>query len=178
MTIIKIATELDACRLGDGTEMERRLLETGKLRQCPDGTYLVFSRETDTQGQQAQAGDYIKVDSGGFPYPNRRAFFEANHTHLGGTRYRQKAEPMGAWTVSEPMPPEVRFLLDTGALRIDEQDEAHYFRAFLWGAELFAAKDAVVVLDRTTRNEAGEITAVKFHFIARQEFQITHRILE
>jgi len=178
MRIIKIATELEAWELGAGTKTERDLLAAGKLRLLPDGTYLVFSRETDTQGQRAQAGDYVKIDSAGFPYPNRREFFLTHHTPLGGCRYRQTAEPLDAWTADEPMPAQVRFLLDTGKLRIDEQDEAHYFRALLWGAELFAARDAVVVLDRTTRNEAGEITAVKFHFIARQEFEITHRILE
>jgi hypothetical protein len=178
MKIVKIARELDAWELGAGTDTEARLLREEKLRRLPDGTYLVFSRETDAQGQIAQAGDYIKIDSAGFPYPNRRNYFLDNHIPLGDCRYRQKTPVLDAWTREEPMPPAVRFLLDTGLLRIDEQAPAHYFRAFLWDAELFAARDAVVVLDRVTRDENGEITGVDFHFIARQEFEITHKIVE
>ena len=178
MKIIKIARELEAWELGAGTDTEKILLDQGKLRRLPDGSYLVFSRETDTQGQQARPGDYIKIDSAGFPYPNDREYFLANHTHLGGCQYRQKTPVLEAWTREEPMPPAVRFLLDTGRLRIDEQAPAHYFRAFLWGAELFAARDAVVVLDQVTRDGNGQITGVDFHFIARKEFEITHKIVE
>lgn len=178
MYIIKTATELDAYRLGSGTTMEQKLLREGKLNKLPDGSYLVFSRETDAQGQVAQPGDYIKVDSAGFPYPNRRAYFESCHTHLGGTRYRQQASPLNAWTVSEPMCPEIAFLLERGLLRMDETDEDHYFRAFLWGAELFAARDAVIVFDQVTRDENGTVTDVQFHFLAWAEFLITYRIVD
>ena len=178
MKIVKIARELDAWELGAGTDTEARLLREEKLRRLPDGSYLVFSRDTDAQGQIARPGDYIKIDSAGFPYPNEREYFLANHTHLGGCQYRQKTPVLEAWTADAPMPPAIRFLLDTGRLRIDAQDTAHYFRAFLWGAELFAARDAVVVLDRVARDGNGEITGAEFHFIARKEFEITHKIVE
>ena len=178
MIIIKHETQLEAWRLGDDTAMERTLLESGKLRKLPGGQYLVFSRETDSQGQLAQAGDYIKVDAGGFPYPNRRTAFEASHTHLGDCRYLQKVQPLLAWTCREPLGPEIRFLLESGRLRIDETDEDHYFRAFLWDAELFAARDAVVVFTQVVRDMTGAVTDARFHFLAREEFLRTYHILE
>lgn len=178
MLIIKQATVLDAWQLGAGTDTEQTLIAAGKLKKQPDGSYLIFSRETDTQGQVALSGDYIKIDSAGFPYPNTRAYFEVNHVPLGGTRYHQLVTPLKAWTLREPMCEEIRFLTERGLLRINENDEAHYFRAFLWGADLCAAKDAVIVFDSVERDESGAITAVGFHFIAWAEFLITHRIIE
>ncbi len=173
MIILKEAAELSACRLGDGSNLERLLLFSGKLRRNPDGTWLVFSRETDTQGQVAQIGDYVKLDSENCAYPNEKAWFEARHIPLGGTRYRQITRPTLAWCHREPMSEEIRFLLDTGRLWLDETDETHYFRAFLWGAELFAAKDAVIVFDEITRDESGAITEIQFHFLAWAEFVAT-----
>lgn len=178
MKIIKQAVVLDAYRLGDGTPMERDLTAAGKLLRQADGTFLVFSRETDTQGQVAQAGDYIKIDSAGFPYPNSRAYFEARHIHLGGTRYRQIVTPLEAWTIREPVSEEIAFLTAQGLLRMDPTDDTHYFRAHLWGAELFAAKDAVIVFDHVARDMTGRITRVDFHFLAWAEFLVTHRVVE
>ncbi len=173
MIILKEAAIVRACRLGDGSALEQLLLFSGQVRKNPDGTWLVFSRETDTQGQVARTGDYVKLDSANCPYPNEKAWFEARHIHLEGDRYRQITQPQEAWCHFEPVCPALGFLLDAGRLRIDPADETHYFRARLWGAELFAAKDAVIVFEEITRDDAGAITDVQFHFLAWAEFLAT-----
>ena len=161
-----------AWRLGDGSDMERELIRQGRIRVLADGRYAVLSRETDGEnGQIVGAGDYFKVDGGGFPYPNTAAFFEENHVHLEGDRYRQLPRPLEAWESGEPASDALRWLLDRGRLRLHEEDPARYYEAELWGTTLTAAKDAVLVFYDTVRDGDGHITDVTFNFVAAEEFR-------
>lgn len=41
-------------------------------------------------GEAATIGDYIKIDGTGYPYPNEKSYFEANHRLIKGDEYEQK----------------------------------------------------------------------------------------
>lgn len=67
---------VSAWRLGDNSDMEKRLIQEGKIK-LSGGLYEIFSREAMSgSGESANAGDYFKVDSQGYPYPNNKEFFE------------------------------------------------------------------------------------------------------
>ncbi len=67
-----------AYELGAGTEAEQRMIAEGKILVHPDGSYELFSQETDQHGEHAKAGDFFKIDSSDQPYPNARAYFMSN----------------------------------------------------------------------------------------------------
>ena len=59
--------------------MLKELIKDGKICDLKDGRYEIYSREAVTGaagGEKAMAGDWIKVDSKGCPYPNDQAYFE------------------------------------------------------------------------------------------------------
>jgi len=166
---------VSAYRLGDGSAEEMRLLAEGKLRRKPDGTFEVFSLEVKTEnGEIAHAGDYIKLSSDGWPYPNEREFFEATHRHIEGYTYEQFPKPLEAWTTEEGMIPEIAYLIAERGLVIDETHEETYFTAPLWGTILSAARDAVIVFYCVKRDEKGGITEVDYNFVAKKEFDQTY----
>ncbi|MBR5311997.1 MAG: hypothetical protein IKU40_03840 [Clostridia bacterium] len=166
---------LTAYRLGDGSETEMRLLEEGKLRRMPDGNYEVFSLEVKNgSGEIAAVGDYIKLSSDGWPYPNDKAFFAANHRRIEGDTYEQIPKPLDAWTAEDGMVPEIAYLIAERGLVIDEKDEEKYFSAPLWGTTLSAARDAVIVFYQVKRDEHGKITNADFNFVAKNEFDRTY----
>lgn len=177
MLVQKKARRVRAWCLGAGTDMEAQMIAQGKITREPDGTYRVRSQENDTEGQVVPAGDYFKVDSTGAPYPNSREFFLANHTHLEGDEYIQTAPVLKAWSRDEAMCPEVEYLLRSGRLRIAQEHPQRYFNAFLWGAELHAAADAVIIFDHRQTPE-GDLSGIGFRFITREEFNLTYRIVE
>ena len=178
MLIQKIAVPTQAWQLGAGTAMEADLLAQGKIKLRAGGEYELFSQEaTGKTGQIARRGDYFKVDSAGFPYPNSRAYFESMHEKTGDGWYLQKTPPLTAWTADEPMPEEIRYLLDRQLLQIHPGEESRFFSAILWGAPETAARDAVILIYRTDRNEQGGITGVDFNFVAKAEFDRTYRVL-
>ena len=147
-----------------------------KLRA--DGTYELFSREAAGEtGQIAKPGDYFKLDPAGSPYPNDRAYFESMHEHIGDDRYLQKAPVLYAWTADEPVGEVIRFLLDQGLLRINENDPERYFSAFLWGTTETAARDAAVVIHDVERNDKNEIVRVSFNFVDRDYFDGNYRVI-
>lgn len=129
------------------------------------------------QGEMAEEGDYFKVDSSGFPYPNKKEWFEANHRHIDGDEYMQISKPVDIWEADMPMCEEIQYLLSTDRLHINVEDTANYFSAFLWGAPLAAAKDAVIVFYSVDRDEDGKIRDVDFNFVARDEFEKTYTVL-
>lgn len=176
-TVQKISVPIQAWRLGGGSETEARLIVEKKIVLRDDGTYELFSTEAQSkQGQIARAGDYFKVDLyNGLPYPNAREFFESRHTPIGPDTYLQNNPILPAWVADDPTCPEIEFLLSTGRLTIAEEDPEHYFQAFLWGAPLSAAKDAVVVFYQVIREPSGQIKDIEFNFIARNEFEITYQ---
>ena len=52
-----------AYRLGSDSEMERMMVQEGKIRKTADGSYELFSSEAhNDRGEQAKSGDYFKVD--------------------------------------------------------------------------------------------------------------------
>ena len=158
-----------AFRLGDGSRLERELLEKGSLRRREDGRYTVYSREAPEAGQTAEAGDYVKLDTDGCPYPNDRAFFEKNHTQTGPEEYRQTTRPLSYWREPLPHSPELGALLEKGSLRIDESSRDAYFtaRSDRWETALTAAKDAVILFEP----DGG------FHFVAGPEFDKTYDLV-
>ena len=56
-------------------------------------------------------------------------------------------------------------------MTIDENDYEHYFNAFLWGADLSAAKDATVLFIDIDRDEQGNIVDISFNFVTKKDFE-------
>ena len=72
-----------AYRLGEGSEKIQQLIKEKKIIPLPDDKFEVKSSETlssqSEHGEIARAGDFIKVDSDGNPYPNGAEWFYRNH---------------------------------------------------------------------------------------------------
>lgn len=169
---------VQAYRLGESHAVLSRLIEEGKIREIDGGCYEIFSQEAvNGTGETARRGDYIKIDSAGFPYPNDAEFFLKNHLYLSGDDYEQIPKPLLAWTVDDNMCEEIEFLQKEKGLVINEESIEKYFSAPLWGSVLSAGKDAVIVFYRINRDENGLITDVDFNFVKREEFEKTYRIL-
>lgn len=164
-----------AYQLGTGSDMEKQLIEEGGIRLREDGSYELFSQEAvNGAGELAVSGDYFKVDTVGdkhFPYPNAKDWFEENHVHLQGDEYEQQNKPQLIWEATDPISEEIKYLLDNGKLIIKEDDETRYYNAFLWGADLSAAKDATIVFYSIARDEKGNIVDISFNFVAKAEFE-------
>ena len=139
---IKKNTKRQAWELGAGSDMEKQLIETGKLVAHPDGIYEVFTKEaTEGKGQIANAGDFFKVDTEGYPSPCERNWFFANHKHVEGDWYEQVAKPLKIWRKDDPESEEIKFLIDSGALNIHSEDLNKYYSAYLWGTMETAASE-------------------------------------
>lgn len=178
MYVQKQAIRVRAWQLGAETEKEKEMLKSGRMKLRPDGNYELFSQEAaGPTGQIAEPGDYFKTDPTGRPYPNDKAYFEAMHERIEGDLYLQKAPVLYAWTEGEPVGETVRYLLDSGLLKISEDDPERYYSAFLWGTTETAARDAVVVVHGVERNDKNEITDVKFNFVARDYFDSVYRVV-
>lgn len=160
------------------SEIRKILLEKPLSKDVLNSLFELVMFPTKMQGEMAYAGDYFKVDSSGFPYPNKKDWFEAHHKHIDGDEYMQIPNPVDIWEADLPVCDEIQYLLSSGRLRINEADSANYFNAFLWGADLSAARDAVVVFYSVDRNADGKITDVDFNFVARDEFEKTYTVLE
>ena len=171
---------VNAYCLGQDSEMEQLLIRLDRIRQLPDGGYELMSQEAKNgAGEQAEAGDYFKVDLVDgvyFPYPNSRAYFLKNHTHIEGDRYEQKVVPLAIWQWGDAPCDVVTYLLETGKLRLDHGDEERFFNAFLWGADLSAAQDATVVFYDIVRDASGAVKDVSFNFVVKEEFERSYTI--
>ena len=158
--------------------MEKKLIGENKIRSNGDGSYEVFSREATTgTGEKAYAGDYIKLDSEGFPYPNEKKFFESHHIQLTDDTYEQIPVEVQVWTADEGTCDEVSFLISEKFLKINEADPDRYFTAPLWGTTLTAAKDAVIVFYEIKRDDSGKISDADFNFVERSEFNKTYTVI-
>ena len=167
-----------AYKLGEDSYVEE-LIARGQIRLREDGMYEVFSQEAvHGKGELARPGDFVKLDSKGFPYPNSAEFFHANHRWISGNTYEQQPVPLEAWTAAEPMCDEIRFLIREKGLQINENDRERYFTAPLWGTIESAGQDAVIVFYCVSKAENGEITNVEYNFVAREEFEKTYVILD
>ena len=167
--------------LGANHPMEAALIREGAIRLHDDGSYELFSQEAvNGKGQIAYPGDYFKfdtIDGRHFPYPNKREFFLENHIPIGGDEYEQKNKPLQIWQSADEMPDAVRWLVDQGRLTLKPEDPAHFFNAFLWGADLSAASDATLVFYSVDRDENGAITGADFNFVAKPEFDEGYTIV-
>ena len=172
---------VQAYPLGVGHPMEAALIAEGAIRLRGDGSYELFSQEAvNGSGQIAQPGDYFKVDTidgRHFPYPNSREFFLENHIHLTGDEYEQKNKPLLIWQSGDDMTEEVRWLVEQNRLTLKPEDPAHYFNAFLWGADLSAASDATMIFYSVDRDADGRIVDASFNFVAKREFDDCYTIL-
>lgn len=170
---------VEAYCLGTGHEMEKKLCQEGKIKELPNGQYELFSQESHSgTGEIASSGDYFKIDSEGCPYPNKKKWFEGNHVHLEGDRYRQIPEIRDAWKVGEPMNEVLDFLLGKKLLKFCPENQGQYFETFREGTILTAAEDAVVVFYHVERDAEGNLTDVNFNFVARKEFDLTYSVVE
>ena len=167
--------QVQAWELGGNSEMEHKLINEGKIVYTGNGTYELFSQEAKSgSGEIAAIGDFFQVDKAGYPYPNKRDWFLANHRHIDADSYEQLPKPMDAWEVTEPVTPEVQFLIDHKGLKLSPDTPEQYFGAELWGAWLTAAEDAVLVFYSVTRDENGAIIDADFNFVARAEFEAAY----
>lgn len=178
-SVIKSVPEtVRAWPLGANTPMEQQMIAAGRIVPRAGGCYEIFSQEVrGAQGELVRAGDYFKVDGAGFPYPNSREFFDANHIRLREDEYRQIPQVLRAWLLGDPMAEEIEYLTRHRGLQIHPETPERCFRAPLWGSLLTAPADAVLVIYRTQRDEAGQILHVDYNFVARSEFDATYRML-
>ena len=169
---------VSAWKLGDNTETEQKLLREGKLKITDNGEYEVFSREaTCGTGEIAFAGDYIKLDSMGFPYPNSSLFFESHHRHIDGELYEQIPTPVYVWFIDDGMCEEIEFLIKSKGLQFNIENPEAYFSAPLWGTILTAGSDAAIQFYSIDRDVDGKITDADYNFVAFNEFMKTYRFL-
>lgn len=115
----KKTVRVNAYRLGEQSEGLDRLIKEGLVSQSDDGTFEVHTMETkDEKGETAHAGDYVKLDAFGRPYPNKAEFFEKNHRHIDGDQYEQFPKDREVWMMGDAMCPEVEFLIEIGRAHV------------------------------------------------------------
>lgn len=178
MLVIKKVVPVQAFQLGHNSTLEQQLVERGLLQLEADGLWRIRTREAMDKGELVKAGDYIKLDSIGMPYPNEKAWFEENHIPLEEGWYRQKVSPRKAWQQADGPCPEIEFLLEQGLLHWDKECTDRTFSAQLWGTLQTAAADAVIIFDSIQQDPTGTLKAVDFHFVAKEEFDLTYEVLE
>ena len=167
--------QVKAYELGMGTDMEKQLLAEGKIVSLNNGKYEIFSQECKSgSGEKANAGDFFKVDKAGYPYPNEREWFIANHKHIEGDTYEQLPKPLMAWESTEAMTPEVRFLVENKGLKLSPETPDEYFGAELWGSWLTAKANAILIFYSVTYDKTGAVVDADFNFVARDEFNATY----
>ena len=163
--------------LGEGHPLEQELLQRGRLKPIAPGLWEILTREATEQGEVARDGDYIKFDTAGMPYPVEAAFFLPRHTRQADGRYLQATRVLQAWGHEEPMGREMQWLLDRGLLQYHPETPASAFRAFLYGTWQTAAADAVIIFDTLQETADGDIDHIEFHFVARDAFDASYRVL-
>ena len=168
--------KIKAYCLGENARAVDELIKKGLVKQTDESHWRIFSKEA-TEGEEAETGDYIKVDSSGSPYPNSREFFLKNHRPVGENEYEQITRPLKAWDIKEPPCRETEFLIRHKGLSIDESSETAYFSAPLWGDTLTAARDAVIVFYSIRYGGTGEVEDAEFNFVEKGEFERTYDVL-
>lgn len=177
--IKKNGKKVHAYRLGDPNPVVEQLISEKKIIMHPNGACEIFSQESmHGKGEMAKTGDYIKVNSSGFPYPNSAEFFAANHKWISGDEYEQLPKPLYAWTAAEPMCPEIQFLIEKKGLEMHPEDPQKYFSAPLWGTIESAEQDAVVIFYSIIRDSEGHVIDADFNFVCRPEFEKDYILYE
>lgn len=173
---------VQAFELGANTPMEHELVREGKIQILNDGEYRLFSLEsTVSKGQRAKRGDFFKVDettAGRFPYPLARKFFFANHKLVNGNNtFEQITKPLKVWLFGDKFSSEIKFLLKTGKLILDEKDTDHYYNAFIWDSHLTGSSADVLVIYSEKRTSDGELFSIDFGIVQRDIFDKTYVLL-
>lgn len=169
-----------AYQLGSDNVVIKELMQNGKICDLGDGRYEIHSQEAvngAVGGEKAMAGDWIKVDSKGYPYPNDRMYFEANHRHIKGDIFEQFPKPLPAWDAKLEMCPEVTFLVEKKGLVIDKASSDRRYTARLWGTIEVAAEDAIIVFYSISYDDAGNVTDCDWNFVERGEFNRTYSVI-
>lgn len=175
----KKPVRVNAYRLGEQSEGLDRLIKEGLVSQSDDGTFEVHTMETkDEKGETVHAGDYVKLDAAGRPYPNKAEFFEKNHRHIDGDQYEQFPKDREVWMMGDAMCPEVEFLIEQGRLELHKEDPEHYFQGTGWGTKLTASSDAALVFYEIKRNAGGNIVDAEFNFVDRDTFEETYELIK
>ena len=170
-------TTVKAYQLGSNHEVIKKLMKQGKIRDLGEGRFAVYSQEAingKEGGEIGVAGDWIKVDGSGCPYPNDKEFFEANHRQIEEDTFEQVPRILYAWNKKCEMCPEIRFLIETKGLKINEKSFEQYYSAKLWGTTEAAAADAMIVFYDIQYKEDGSVKDATFNFVARDAFEKAH----
>ena len=176
----KIGEKIIAYRLGDKDKCEtlEKLISEKRIRAVSKNTFEVFSQEAvNGKGEIAHIGDYIKIDTAGFPYPNEKTFFEKNHIKVGNNEYIQIPEPLYAWSAEEPISKEIEFLIEKKGLIIAEDNTDRYFTAPLWGTLLSAPRDSIIVFYLIEKDREDNIMDIDYNFVQREEFEKNYFVL-
>ena len=177
-TVIKNKGKMvKAYELGRNNPVISELIQKGKIRIGVDGKYEVFSQESSGSGELAEAGDWVKVDSKGYPYPNKREWFEENHRHIEGDVFEQVPKPLNGWDSHLSMCPEIEFLVKEKGLVINEESSDCRYMAELWGTTETAAEDAMIVFYSISYGSDGKVMDANYNFVERSVFDKTYTIL-
>lgn len=179
-TVIKNKSKIvKAYQLGKDNSVVQELVESGKILEIGNGKYEIYSQEAVSGsfgGEIAISGDWIKIDSKGYPYPNDREYFEANHRHIEGDTYEQIPKPLQAWDEKLEICPEIIFLVEKKGLIIDKASIGRRYTAELWGTTEVAAADAMIVFYNLSYDMAGNVIDCDWNFVEKSEFEKTYRI--
>ncbi len=170
---------IKAYQLGKMGAEVRKLMDEHKIIDIGGGKFEVMSREAvqggSGHGQVAELEDYIKIDGGGYPYPNDRKYFKKNHKYIAGDEYEQIPRPLLAWTAEEEISPEITFLIEKKGLILDENSKENYFNAILWETKESAPRDSILVFYSIDHDDQGNIMDATFNFVVREEFDQNYR---
>lgn len=171
---------VNAYQLGSDNAVIKELMGKGKVWDLGEGRYEIHSQEAvngAAGGEKAKAGDWIKLDSTGSPYPNDKEYFESNHRHIEGDAFEQLPKPLPAWDANLEMCPEVAFLVEKKGLIIDEASAERRYTAELWGTTEVAAENAMIVFYSISYDDAGNVTDCDWNFVERGEFDRTYSVI-
>ena len=179
--VIKSKTQfVKAYQLGSDNPVIKSLMDEGKITVIGNGRYEIYSQEAikgGVGGEHAQTGDWIKVDNSGNPYPNKKEFFETNHSHVEGDVFKQLPKPVQAWDVNLEICPEIEFLVKKQGLIINEGSFDQRYTATLWGTKEVATKDAVIIFYSISYDKSRNIIDCDWNFVERDEFERTYSII-
>lgn len=171
-----------AYRLGEESPAINQLIAEGKIVSLENGKYEVFSQEAlkggSGHGELASAGDYVKVDSTGAPYPNDALYFKENHRQISGDEYEQIPKILAAWNAREPMCREIEFLIREKELVLDTEHPEQYYRASLWGTTEVADINAVLIFYSISYREDGTVEDASFNLVEGKEFERTYELVK
>ena len=167
--------------LGDGSLLEKSYIKKGMIMPTGSNRYEIFTKETKEHGEEAMAGDYVKIGCEGEIYPNKREYFLKNHKKVesepSGELFEQKESIVWVafWedfeVLTEKLPEELKFLIERKGLKVNTGNEESYYEADIWGTHCYAKKDAALVIHRMERNDEGILTGVGFQFVEKGIFE-------